>query len=861
MAANFVNNLYPPIIDTYMPAFVYEDRGVSAPICRVYFSLSAYNSPAEIDHVQMTIVNQNTNMSVIDTLHPTGIKLARLKEDTTLTSDDRYYINIWSDDITDFDINQFYKIQLRFSDIGPEDSSDDNMMPASGKWLLENTAHFSEWSTVCLIKGIKQPILALRGFSEQQDNQETVFTNNSISFVGKLDTQSDKELLKQYKIDLYENGSNELLQSSGIIFTNSANPNELNYTFKYSFENEKSYIALVTYTTNNLYSQTLQYKFRIVLTQLNKLNADIFAYIDNDEGRIKVDIKSRNNDPFIGNIVIRRTSSDSNFTIWEDMKIVAYSSGGALAYTWYDTTVQSGVWYKYDAHRIDSNGNRGLSIITNDPVMIILDDIFLTTLDKQLKVKYDPQVSSFKHTLLETKTDTLGSQFPFIRRNGNLNYRQFSISGLISHLMDENELFITRKDLYGESKPLFDKYNYNNRITQYKDYTQEKLFREKVTEFLYDGKVKLFRSPTEGNILVRLMDISLTPNQQLGRLVYSFSATAYEIDTISYENYEKYNICYKGNYEVVESAVQLVLGQINATFDGKTTLKEVLETKYKTYANQGYEITVKDVIPWVKITFNSDPYLISEEATLVPYSGTGTADYYGYIVTVDDNQFLIQSDSVEFENIHNISFYPPVDSKVDVQIDYTCQIVERESVEEMPYILYYKPKVGQLWGTFQPNEYLYSQIYNKYFEKYETTYQYITKIKEIEIEAQQNGTVVYIKEREDSDYNRHIVGDTQTLRIEGDIENFYFSGIHFNATDSPDRDLLRADEFISTGEIYDSVDEISQPKRNHVYYITGTGDMIYYENAWYSFTPEGDILVPVDAIVNYYCDALKGETL
>ena len=141
---------------------------------------------------------KNTNMSVIDTLHPTGIKLARLKEDTTLTSDDRYYINIWSDDITDFDINQFYKVQLRFSDIGPEDSSDDNMMPASGKWLLENTAHFSEWSTVCLIKGIKQPILALRGFSEQQDNQETVFTNNSISFVGKLDTQSDKELLKQY---------------------------------------------------------------------------------------------------------------------------------------------------------------------------------------------------------------------------------------------------------------------------------------------------------------------------------------------------------------------------------------------------------------------------------------------------------------------------------------------------------------------------------------------------------------------------------------------------------------------------------------------------------------------------------------
>ena len=39
-----------------------------------------------------------------------------------------------------------------------------------------------------------------------------------------------------------------------------------------------------------------------------------------------------------------------------------------------------------------------------------------------------------------------------------------------------------------------------------------------------------FLKQTEGNILVKLMDISLTPNQTLGRMLYSFSATAYEID-------------------------------------------------------------------------------------------------------------------------------------------------------------------------------------------------------------------------------------------------------------------------------------------------------------------------------------------
>ena len=38
-------------------------------------------------------------------------------------------------------------------------------------------------------------------------------------------------------------------------------------------------------------------------------------------------------------------------------------------------------------------------------------------------------------------------------------------------------------------------------------------------DFLMDSKVKLFRSSTEGNILVRLNNISFTPNEQLGRMI------------------------------------------------------------------------------------------------------------------------------------------------------------------------------------------------------------------------------------------------------------------------------------------------------------------------------------------------------
>jgi hypothetical protein len=46
-------------------------------------------------------------------------------------------------------------------------------------------------------------------------------------------------------------------------------------------------------------------------------------------------------------------------------------------------------------------------------------------------------MSSFKKNLFEAKVDTLGSKHPFIFRNGNVEYREFPISGLISYLSDE----------------------------------------------------------------------------------------------------------------------------------------------------------------------------------------------------------------------------------------------------------------------------------------------------------------------------------------------------------------------------------------------------------------------------------------
>lgn len=74
------------------------------------------------------------------------------------------------------------------------------------------------------------------------------------------------------------------------------------------------------------------------------------------------------------------------------------------------------------------------------------------------------------------------------------------------------------------------------------NFSGERYFRLKVLDWLNDGKVKLFRSSTEGNYLVRILNVSMTPEERISRLLYNVSATIDEIDEISFENLIKYGL-------------------------------------------------------------------------------------------------------------------------------------------------------------------------------------------------------------------------------------------------------------------------------------------------------------------------------
>jgi len=64
-------------------------------------------------------------------------------------------------------------------------------------------------------------------------------------------------------------------------------------------------------------------------------------------------------------------------------------------------------------------------------------------------------------------------------------------------------------------------------------------------------------------MLIKLMDISLTPNQDLSRMLYSVDATAYEIDEPTLKNIDKYGIQHIGTYSPNIVFNEVKIGQLN----------------------------------------------------------------------------------------------------------------------------------------------------------------------------------------------------------------------------------------------------------------------------------------------------------
>ena len=851
-----ITNLYPPIVQDTYPAFVRKSP------CRFFFSLSSYNTAADIKNVQISLINQRNNASAFRTdLYPTGIKIVPIQYDSSAVGDYKYYIQIFPSDLVEgeFGLNQFYKIQLRFtSTAAPNEPLDGK---ALATWLYENRPFFSEWSKGCLLKGISRPKIFIQNFNDSNSSQEIALTTSSVDIIGRMTFEQDEgeesEYLERYRVRLYLKESEELLEDSGDIYVDQFAKNEINYRITYNIEENTKYRFVFTYTTNNLYTETLVYNFIVLQTMTDKLKASITAEAEEDLGRIKVHLISDNlSENFLGNITIRRTSSQSNFHVWEDVKTFSYLIGAPLDFSWYDNTVKSGVWYKYCAQKRSSEGQRGIVIQTPEPVICLFDDIFLSDGERQLKIEFNPSLNEFKYNVTENQQTTIGSKYPFIRRNGANYFRSFPIGGLISALSDSSEwydptqgkeenLFTSKEEIYGTSKTLYEDYNANKNITKYNDSIYEREFREKVYDFLYKNNVKLFRSTTEGNILIKLMNINFQPVETLGRRLYSFTATAVEVDEPTISNYEKYKIQQVGNYQKFIVYDEERFGQIIGTFDSNNgnLIQSVLKDKYQKEAEEGYINQVKE-LTWFRLEINSAPYLIMDyHGQLVKYDQVANDPNVkisdatsGYILSINGVQTIVRpsmqrnnptASSLAFFEVDKGSSITDLKFKYPTAaiIDYTVIIEKMEDTSHSTKSVYYYAKPGQLQGVFESHVSLMKKLKDKYDLDYEKYYQRLLDVTGIRIEAPV-GTVIYVQDSEDEAASRHILenGYLQLIDKEVTIKDFYISGIHLTKSTTPleVNGISREDLTLQPGT-YESLSEVTNPVNGGIYQLQTVG--------------------------------------
>lgn len=593
MASVVTEKLYPPVMGSSIPAF-YDENGTA--VIAVPFAMNRAVSRNSIKGFALKIKTVQSNTYI------TTLKSYEVENSISNRVIKFYWYGTnLSKDFAKIKLGQYLKVQIAYLD----------------KTENENVGYFS---TVGIVKYTSKPTVYIEGLQNETNRIGSFRTN----YTGVYLTGEDKsERPYSYIFYLYDRKTG-LLETTGWKLHNSSVNSVMSeslsleqatdsYTFQTLLEPNKEY--LIQYgvrTINNLevfsplytcvepdvsdsalhLSLVAENIFEDGYIQLHLEKKETFQPGVSDEelinlyggnrvsttpnGKVKT-ISQENEDGTVIHIItlyednklednpvsiqVCRAEKTDNFSTWVTLKKVYFDSyDDALEWKFKDFTVEQGVayWYcyrEYNEHSVQSNRE-----VSNE-VVADFEDMFLWDGVRQVKIRFNPKVSSFKTNHLESKTNTIGSKYPFFFRNGIVEYREFPISGLISYLIDENELFINHyedlniiigQDVYRnigtpvnqniddtsigkswETSVTLDSIGYNMRA--------ERRFKMKLLEWLGNGEIKLFRSPAEGNFLVRLMNVSLSPEDRLGRMLHSFSATAYEAEDLTYENLTNLN--------------------------------------------------------------------------------------------------------------------------------------------------------------------------------------------------------------------------------------------------------------------------------------------------------------------------------
>ena len=612
-----------PIIEGTLPAFYSNGGGT---VITVPFSMSRAVNRDEVKGFSLKIKNLQGS-AYLGTVSSTAVDYAKMtvKFDlTTIDVNDKFKLKIGS----------FYKAQLAY---------------------VDSKGEVGNYSTVGIIKYTTRPNVSILNLSTSRVNSHT-YTYTGVYSQKGLDVT---EKIYSYRF-VIKNDKNEIIKDTDYIVHNSAN--DIDYfqssdTFTYTYDlklNSKYTITYSVKTNNGLEITSPAYKIMEKAAQDVEGIANIVPVLNYDNGYIEIFFNKNMSDEKVinGTFILSRASEDFQYQNWETIVQFNLFSQKASDCSWRDFSIEQGKRYQYSIQRYSKMNQLYSKRLVSDTIFADFEDSFLYDGKRQLKIKFNPKMSSFKKNLFEAKVDTLGSKHPFIFRNGNVEYREFPISGLISYLSDEQSLFGNNAQVFKEipqrkgsdvfvpyqwiedknsyiqdtlrrqqyrkdycffyiydyitetyveweeylrennknlyfREPIFD--NEGNMIDEGVKYINtkhfdpsdydtyfnpslvyylkvnkedrididnlklkttnlvshnislERDFKMDVLDWLTDGEPKLFRSPTEGNFIIRLLNVSLSPEDRLGRMLHTFNATAYEIADFNYSNLKEFN--------------------------------------------------------------------------------------------------------------------------------------------------------------------------------------------------------------------------------------------------------------------------------------------------------------------------------
>ena len=568
--------LYPPYIEGKIPA-------QTGDTLRIPFQLNRALGPADLEggKVYARIKTATTNM-VVDEL---VCDFNRFSE-----KDGFYWANYIITSDGKYEVGENYKIQLSFDK--------------------------GYYSTVGVFKYTAEPVVALNYADEVSISR----------LIGSYANSNDPlEKVYKYRFNIYKNL--ELIETTGWLTHNTSLDSESTssidiYDIKTDVIGIENMMYIYEVETINGLKSSASYQSTSATVEFDCPLSGTVINIP-DDGLILISLEKRKEAQ--GCYLLERYDG-SNYWTFKKLRINTEKMGSI---EFKDFVIEHGITYTYYIRQVDEKTGISTGRVRIGEATAYFEDMFLWDGERQLNVKYNPQVTSFKDTILEQKLNTLGGRFPFFFRNGNTRYKEFPISGLISENIDENEYFIHGSSVSEQCRT--NTPSKGDSLEEKDKFYTERLFKLEVMDWLNNGKLKLFKSPAEGNYIVRIMNVSLAPNAQLGRRLHTFSATAYEAAEYNYSN-----LMDKGWISGMhESQLNLNFGSYN--FDSDKFIKNEYGYKsMKLFSNDGAIF---------KLHFKySSPVEIK-----IGYTGV-------YIVEIDNNNSLIGVDLVSGSGIAEYTY-------------------------------------------------------------------------------------------------------------------------------------------------------------------------------------------------------------